>query len=98
MIAENINPECVKKVGNQTFITIDGETKRLCEWSRLYGISWQCILGRVRSGWDWEVAIVTTARTYRRKSPRGVEVVVNRNGTQSQHRGGGDYPGRRRGL
>src|SRR5262245_11016186 len=82
MVEENFSPVSVTKVGGKTFVTIDGDTRRLYEWAKEYGISWQCILGRVRSGWDWELAIVTPARTYRRRKPRDIEDVARRNEKQ----------------
>jgi hypothetical protein len=93
MVAENTSCTCVTKVGHKTFITIDGETRRLHEWAEEYGISWQCIIGRVRSGWDWELAIVTPTRAYRRRNSLGIEEVVRENKIQSQWRGASKLPG-----
>ena len=40
-------------------VEIDGETKPLTEWSRLYGINPKTVRDRLARGWDYERAIKT---------------------------------------
>lgn len=44
---------------NNVRITYNGETKTLVEWSELYGISYNCLRGRIVRGWDIEKALTT---------------------------------------
>jgi hypothetical protein len=50
-----------------TFIEIDGETRSLSEWARLYGKSIQVIIGRINAGWDKERAVTAPVGKYRKK-------------------------------
>jgi hypothetical protein len=62
---DQVIPSPVTKVGRETYITVDDETKRLFKWARQYGISVEAILNRVKHGWDWETAITMPKRSYR---------------------------------
>lgn len=44
---------------NNIQITIDGKTKCLSEWSRIYGINRYTVLCRHKRGIDWETALTT---------------------------------------
>lgn len=43
-------------------VTINGETKNLCQWCELYGIKEVSVYSRMRYGWDIEKAIKTPVR------------------------------------
>ena len=62
-----------KKRPNNNFITIAGERKILAEWCEIYGISKQCVIGRIKSGMDPEEAITKPTRKYRDNQQRRVE-------------------------
>lgn len=47
------------------YITMNGETHTLSEWSRMYHISRKTIRDRIRNGWSPEKAITTASRTYK---------------------------------
>ena len=49
------------------FYTVDGKTRTLKEWSRIYGIPDDVIIHRINEGWDVEKAITTPKRAYKRK-------------------------------
>lgn len=44
------------------FVTIDGDTKTVSEWARVYGISLHTIYGRTREGWPIVKAITTPSK------------------------------------
>lgn len=46
-------------------LTIDGETKLLCEWAEEYGISQNLIIYRLNAGWDVETAVTKPPQRYR---------------------------------
>lgn len=49
---------------NSRMITLDGEERPLHQWCKLYGVSPQLFLDRVKRGWDEERAITTPTRKY----------------------------------
>ena len=58
-----------------TWITIDGERKRLCDWCREYGITKQAVIDRVKRGQSVEVAITKQVRRYLKRSEIGTDAV-----------------------
>lgn len=46
-------------------VTMDGDTKPIKEWCRIYGISFPLFLDRIKRGFDVETAITKPARNYR---------------------------------
>lgn len=44
---------------NTYFLTIDGETLSILEWSKRSGLTKQCIKGRIIRGWTPELAVKT---------------------------------------
>jgi hypothetical protein len=53
---------------NQRLITIDGETKTLTEWCRLYDIAPTAVLNRIADGMTEELAITVPVRRYNRRT------------------------------
>lgn len=53
---------------HNNWLTIDGETKTLTQWSEEYGVSKQLIRARLAAGMDPELAVVTPPRKYGRKT------------------------------
>ena len=47
---------------NSTHISINGESKTLSEWCRIYGTNPSRVRARMNSGWDLERAITTPIR------------------------------------
>jgi hypothetical protein len=49
---------------NTVYITINGESKSLKEWSELLGISYDLVLGRLSHGWSVEDAVFRPKRVW----------------------------------
>lgn len=47
---------------NNHFITYNGETKTLKQWSEQVGIDWDILYSRLKKGWSVEKALTTKAR------------------------------------
>lgn len=47
----------MKRTGRAILLTVEGETKSLCEWSTDRGISYRTLLYRVRAGWTPEQVV-----------------------------------------
>ena len=52
------------------FLTIDGVTRPLSEWSEMYGIGSKAILYRLKQGWSHAEAVTTPKNFYHRGNPR----------------------------
>lgn len=55
-------------------VTHNGQTRHICEWAELFGISFQSLKSRLRRGWTFEAAITTPiekrySHQKRRKTP-----------------------------
>lgn len=48
------------------FITIDGETKTVAQWARVYGVNPDLIHCRIRRGWSEQDAVTVPSWTYSR--------------------------------
>jgi hypothetical protein len=53
------------------FLTIDGQTKTIAEWSRVVGISQLTIARRIHIGWSDEDAVKSPLHTWRFRKPLG---------------------------
>lgn len=51
-----------------TYVTINGETKSVPDWSRIFGINYRSVHTRIQKGWDAKLALTTPFD--RRKSTR----------------------------
>lgn len=50
-------------------ITINGNTKPLCDWAEVFGIPHQYVRNRIYQGWDDIRALVTPSRRVSRRAP-----------------------------
>lgn len=55
--------EAKGKRGNysERFVEMDGETRPLTEWCRIYGVKYRTVWQRIKKGWDAEKAIKENA-------------------------------------
>lgn len=71
--------EQARNTRRNRWLTIDGETKHLAEWSRLYGVSGHAIAYRIRAGWSPSDAVrIKADPTNRLGTPaRSIPVVAD---------------------
>lgn len=55
-------PEPTRRLSRDSlFATAFGETKLIKEWSKIFGVSYHAIKGRIKNGWDHEIAVTKPA-------------------------------------
>ena len=54
------------------YITINGHTKTLEEWSKIKSIGPDVIIHRVKNGWTWEEAVTTPLNERRKKKDESI--------------------------
>jgi hypothetical protein len=66
------NDEQQQNTSKTRLITINGETKPLCQWARTIGVSSNVVSSRLTAGWSEQEALMMPISKHKKHKPRGL--------------------------